>query len=86
MRKPYQELFGHLPDFEVTYHVYSPEEGGRKTPAYQGTRWDFIYDEDRNGSYMVYPEILNLTTREPFEPGLPIPENGLATIWNSLAT
>ncbi|MBD2702561.1 hypothetical protein IC229_18075 [Spirosoma sp. BT702] len=81
MHIPYQELFGRQPDFEVTYHIYSPEEGGRTLPGFQGTLWDFMDDVDRNGMYMIYPEILNLTTREPFERGMPIPENGIATMW-----
>lgn len=81
MHISYQERLGRLPDFEVTYQLFSAEEGGRKTPAYQGIRWDFMYDEYRNGLYMVYPEILDLTTGKPFESGLPIPECGKATMW-----
>lgn len=81
MHIPYSERFGHLPDFEVTYHIFSVEEGGRKISAYQGIRWDFMYDEYRNALHIVYPEILNSITREPFESEVPIPENGIATMW-----
>lgn len=81
MRKPYSEIFGHLPDFEVAYRVFSPEEGGRKTPAFQGIRWDFMYEEYPQENSMVYPEVVDVNTREVFVSETPIPEYGIATMW-----
>ncbi|MBO0358816.1 hypothetical protein J0X19_12740 [Hymenobacter sp. BT186] len=51
---------GLLPDFRVSYTLYSAEEGGRKTPARQHIRWDFRYDEPAisTSTFMVWPEIL----------------------------
>lgn len=48
------------PDFRVSYTLYSAEEGGRKTPAYQHIRWDFRYDDKAisTGTFHIWPEIL----------------------------
>jgi uncharacterized protein (DUF433 family) len=35
---PYTEVFGREADFQVTYQLFTEEEGGRHTPAYQGIR------------------------------------------------
>lgn len=43
---PYAEVFGREADFQVTYHLFSAEEGGRYTPAYQGIRWDIRYEDE----------------------------------------
>lgn len=53
---------GRLPDFRVTYRLYTAEEGGRKTPAYQGIRWDFRYDDPAisTGTWMIRPVFLGL--------------------------
>lgn len=51
---------GLLPDFRVSYTLYSSEEGGRKTPANQHIRWDFMYDDNAisTHTFMIWPEIL----------------------------
>ena len=81
MHTPYSEIFGHSPDFEVTYKIFSPEEGGRKTPAYQGIRWDFSYEEYADEGFMIWPEILDGSTSEVLKTGTPIPNYGKATMW-----
>lgn len=59
-RATYTELFGREPDFRVTYRLFSPEEGGRKTPAYQGIRWDIQYEDEAGAkTYLVYPEFID---------------------------
>ena len=59
------------PDFRVTYRLFTVDEGGRKTPAYQGIRWDFRY-EDKDVStrtWMIHPEFLGLAGEVlPVEP------------------
>jgi hypothetical protein len=42
----YSERRGQEPDFEVVYRFLSAEEGGRKTPPHQHSRWDFLYEGD----------------------------------------
>lgn len=57
---PYAEIFGRVADFRVTYRLFTTEEGGRKTPAYQGIRWDIRYaEETRPHNWMVYPEFID---------------------------
>ena len=58
---PYTEAFGRGPDFRVSYRLFTDEEGGRKTPAYQHIRWDFCYEDKAMpaGNWMVYPEFLD---------------------------
>jgi len=77
----YTEQFGRLPDFRVTYHLFTPEEGGRKTPAYQGIRWDFRYEDKfiHPGTWMIWPEFLDLTG-EVLALG-PIPDMGQANMF-----
>lgn len=59
-RVPYTEVFGREADFQVTYQLFTAEEGVRRTPAYQGIRWDIRYDEaTRPQNWMVYPEFID---------------------------
>jgi hypothetical protein len=59
---PYTQLFGRLPDFRVTYRLFTAKEGGRRMPAYQGIRWDFRYEDKsiHTGTWMIWPEFLGL--------------------------
>lgn len=57
--RPYTETL--LPDFRVTYRIFSAEEGGRKIPVCQHIRWDSCY-EDKSvapGHFMIFPEFLD---------------------------
>ena len=70
----YTDVFGRQPDFRVTYRLYTIEEGGRFTPAYQGIRWDIRYAEGaRPHNWMVYPEFLD-------PDGIPIPNGPFAPV------
>ncbi|RYD68284.1 MAG: DUF5077 domain-containing protein [Verrucomicrobiaceae bacterium] len=70
----YAELFGREADFRVTYRLFTAEEGGRKTPAYQGIRWDICYAEDTSAkTRMVYPEFID-------PDGFPVPNGPFAPI------
>jgi len=77
----YKQLFGHIADFEVTYRLFSAEEGGRKLSPFQGIRWNFMYEEFPKESFMIYPEILDAQTKEVFPTDIPIPQYGIATMW-----
>jgi hypothetical protein len=48
-------------DFEARIRVLTPEEGGRKTYAVNGIRWDFRYalDTESKGYFMIYPDFLD---------------------------
>ena len=50
-------LYAH-DDFEATIRIFSPEEGGRRTPALNGIRWDFAYADEQPGEtlYMIWPD------------------------------
>jgi len=67
----YSTTLGRAPDFRVTYRLFTAEEGGRKTPAYQHIRWDFRY-EDTKASWMIWPEFLDpdgkMVPNGPFSP------------------
>jgi hypothetical protein len=50
-----------MPSFEVLYRFLSRNEGGRESPPYQHTRWDFVYEGDDpivDGVWMIWPEFL----------------------------
>jgi hypothetical protein len=49
--------FERCPDFEAEITILTAEQGGRKSPLFNGIRWDFGYAEDPPGSeiYMIHP-------------------------------
>ncbi len=62
MHQSIEKRLGHRADFKIRYRFYSAEEGGRKTPAFQGYRSDFWYDYENhipNSIYMIWPEFEN---------------------------
>ncbi len=68
---PYHEVIGREADFRVTYRLFTTEEGGRKTAAYQHIRWDFRY-EGTVETWMIWPEFLDpdgqMVPNGPFSP------------------
>ena len=48
-------------DFEATIRIYSTAEGGRRTPVFNGIRWDFAYADQPPGDnlYMIHPDFLD---------------------------
>ena len=48
-------------DFEAIVRIFSEGEGGRKTPPFNGIRWDFAYgsDEGSNQVYMIWPDFFS---------------------------
>ena len=77
----YTAQFGRPPDFRVTYRLYTAEEGGRKTPAYQGIRWDFRYEDKAisTHTHMIWPEFL-APDGKVLPPG-PLPAFGQANMF-----
>jgi hypothetical protein len=54
-------LYAVSDDFEAVIRVFSETEGGRKTPPFNGIRWDFSYvsDEGSNQLYMIWPDFFS---------------------------
>ena len=52
-----ERLYPH-DDFEATIRIYGATEGGRRTPAFNGIRWDFAYADDQPpvALYMIWPD------------------------------
>lgn len=77
----YRQQTGLAPDFRVSYTMYSPEEGGRTTPAHQHIRWDFQYADTSiaTSHFMIWPEIL-LPGGEMLTDGA-VPPHGLADMF-----
>lgn len=48
-------------DFEALIRIYRPEEGGRRTLAANGIRWDFAYADDSptENLYGIYPDFFS---------------------------
>jgi translation elongation factor EF-Tu-like GTPase len=53
-----RRLYSGQDDFEARIRVFTAAEGGRKTPVFNGIRWDFAYldDPDVNCLYCIYPD------------------------------
>lgn len=51
------QLYSREADFEAEVTILTAEQGGRKTPVFNGIRWDFRYSEDQpsDGVYMIHP-------------------------------
>jgi translation elongation factor EF-Tu-like GTPase len=51
-------LYSIADDFEATIRIFTEAEGGRKTPPFNGIRWDFSYaaDNSLNQLYMIWPD------------------------------
>ena len=79
--EPRSELLARLPDFRVTYRLFTAEEGGRKTSAYQGIRWDFRYEDKAisTGTWIIHPEFLGL--KGEILPIEPLPMLGQADMY-----
>lgn len=45
-------------DFEARIRILAPEEGGRRSPARNGIRWDFAYADDAGTPelFMIWPD------------------------------
>jgi hypothetical protein len=62
-------------DFGATVVVLSEAEGGRRTPAHAGIRWDLAYADAPPGEtelFMIWPEFLD-EAGEPMLHGTPLP-------------
>lgn len=62
-------------DFEATIRIFTPEEGGRKTPPKNGIRWDIAYNDDQPPKtlYMIHPDFVDSEGRSyPCDEALPI--------------
>ena len=80
--KSYSEQSGRAPSFEVSYLFLSADEGGRKTPPHQHTRWDFLYDGDdprTDSIWMIWPEFI--TAERHMLPEGEVPTSGRALMY-----
>ena len=81
--QPYKDIIKRDYDFRVKYRIYSHEEGGRRTPVYQGIRWDFWYESDKHTSksiYIIWPEFED-ENKDIFLLNEPVPTEGTAQMW-----
>jgi translation elongation factor EF-Tu-like GTPase len=48
-------------DFEAVIRIFRADEGGRKTPARNGIRWDLNYAEESPSKdlYMIWPDFMD---------------------------
>jgi len=56
-----KQLYRTPGDFEAKITILTKKEGGRKTPPFNGIRWDLMYPEDEpeDGVYMIWPEFID---------------------------
>lgn len=54
-------LYAQEADFEARIRILTEVEGGRKTPPFNGIRWDFRYADDAPGAeiFMIYPDFFD---------------------------
>ena len=76
--------YEHLPDFRVSYRLYNIEEGGRRTPHFQGVRWDFAFEDESIAKpkqvFIIWPEFIT-SAGEALPDGVPMPKAGLANMF-----
>ena len=57
---PYEKNMKRPCDFIVKYRFFTIDEGGRKTgPPTQGYRSDFMYNDNPEKIFMIFPEFIN---------------------------
>ena len=78
--KPYSDVFERESDFRVKYRLFSPEEGGRYHPAFQGIRWNFYYPTGGRNQFMIYPEFEDSGGRI-LDANEQIEDKGFANMW-----
>lgn len=75
-----ERLYPH-DDFEARIRIFSNAEGGRRSPVFNGIRWDFAYAEQylADTRFMIWPDFLDETgnSRASDDP-LPVGEELLA--------
>jgi hypothetical protein len=61
-------------DFEAAVRIFSLEEGGRKSPAFNHIRWDFVYADGAPGElYMIWPDFVDRNGKSlPADKPLPL--------------
>lgn len=69
-----KRLYAVPDDFEAVIRVYTPQEGGRLSPAFNGIRWDFAYEEVSGiqDLYMIWPDFFD-EHGDSFAEGRPLP-------------
>lgn len=67
-------IFSIPDDFLATIRIFTPDEGGRKSPVFNGIRWDFSYADPAGPDelYMIYPDFLT-PTGQSITGGSPLP-------------
>lgn len=55
MLTPHSNIQDMSPDFRIGYRFYTEGEGGRKTMPHQGYRSDFMYADDDDSVFMIWP-------------------------------
>lgn len=84
MWKPYTEQRNHPQDFDIKYHFYSEQEGGRKSIPFQGYRCDFAYEGDdisKTGIFMIHPEFEDEYGNIILDENIPVNKSGTARMW-----
>jgi len=82
--EPYSLRFNHPPDFMVEYEILTEAQGGRKTPVYQGIRWDLWYDDEEhqnNHLFKIWPEFLQDDDEVVKHREVPVDTRGKAVLW-----
>ncbi|WP_123040558.1 hypothetical protein [Cohnella candidum] len=81
---PYEKIRNHPQDFNVKYHFYLPQEGGRKKIPYQGYRCDFAYEEyyvEDKSIYAIHPEFEDELGNIILVDDKPVRASGTARMW-----
>lgn len=85
-------LYAH-DDFEALIRIYSAKEGGRRTPTFNGIRWDFAYAENQPADtlYMIWPDFFtgdgtSLPTDQPLPVGVELRARMMVVVDEARAT
>lgn len=56
-----ERLYKAAGDFVAAIRIFTPQEGGRIQPAFNGLRWNFSYAEDHptHEIFMIWPDFID---------------------------
>lgn len=80
---PYEQILGHIADFEVAYEFDISSEIESIMP-FQGMRCDFLYEGDKpssDGIHMIWPELQDKNNNIILDKRVTLETKGLATMW-----
>ncbi|WP_338767012.1 hypothetical protein WAF17_04965 [Bernardetia sp. ABR2-2B] len=85
----YEEQWNKKANFRVKYKFYTREEGGRKTPPFQGIKGNFWYEHEnhtKKGIFSIWAEFEDEQGNVIISKSKPVTQEGTAKMWIAISS